>query len=245
MKMDKKKIGIIAGVGAAIVIVALLIIFLPKGKDDKGGMVGGISDNLRFKEEYEKYNGEKTSDGKTYLEVKIDEDNPIVYKTDAEILDVLQKETAIVYFGWANCPWCRNIVEPLLQIAKDNGIDKIYYVDIYDIRDSYSVEKGKLKQDKKGTDAYYKILDFLGDKLDAYYVNDKDGKEYSTGVSRISAPTVVAVSNGEVKAYHAGTVSSQKDPYKALSEDEKNNLLAIYQNLYEPINKNICSSDGC
>ncbi len=241
---SKKNIAIVIG-SVLLVLIAVLAIVL--GRNGKTGILGedNLPDNLRFKEQYESLNGKKDDSGKEYVKVEINEKNPVIYKSDAEILDVLNKETAIVFFGYESDSWTRNIIDPLLQIASDNGIEKIYYVNIANIRDEYSVEDGKLKQDKKGTDAYYKILDFLGDKLDAYYVYDEKNKEYATGVSRLEPATVIAVKDGKVMDYHKGTVLSQKDPSVALTEKQRNEMLAIYQNLYEPINENLCPSEGC
>lgn len=50
------------------------------------------SDALKFKQEYEKLNGETNSQGKKYREITIDEDNPFVYSTPTEIIDKIKKE---------------------------------------------------------------------------------------------------------------------------------------------------------
>ena len=55
----------------------------------------------------------------------------------------------------------------------------------------------------------------------------------------------MAVSDGEVKAFHEGTVISHKDNNSKLTADEEQEILNIYQNLYEPINDNLCPSTGC
>lgn len=245
MKISKKNLEIIIGVVGVGLIIVLLWLFL--NKNGKSPLIGEdmLPDNLRFKEQYESLNGKKDDNNKEYLKVSIAEDNPIVYKSDSEILDVLKKETALVFFGFETDAWSRNVVEPLLQIAKDNGLEKVYYVNIANIRDEYTVKDGKLTQTQKGTESYYQILDFLGDKLNAYYVYDETGKEFATKESRLEPATVIAVSDGKVKAYRQGTVVSQKDPYVALNEKERNELMAIYQNLYEPINQNLCPSPGC
>ena len=244
MEDRKRNLIIIVGSLVLVLLVGLGIILNRNHKTEYMGE-SSLRDNLKFKDQYESLNGKKNSAGQEYLKVEVAKDNPIVYKTDAEILDVLNKESAIVFFGYASDPWSRGVVEPLLQIAADNGIDKVYYVDIENIRDTYSIEKGKLKQKKKGTDAYYKILDFLGDKLDAYYLYDEENKEYATGVSRLEPATVISVKGGKVMDYHKGTVISQKDPFKALTETQRMELLGIYQNLYEPINANLCPDGKC
>lgn len=184
------------------------------------------SDALRFKDEYEALNGKENANAaNVYLEVNIPVDNPMIYKSPKEILDVLKEEDAVVYFGFASCPWCRNVVENLIDVAKEKGLDKVYYVDVKDIRDSYKFNGSvKPEQTKEGAPAYYDILDFFGTNLDQYYITDDNGNMYDTGVTRLYAPTVISVKNGKLIRIHEGTVDSQEDPYQALSNEEKDSL---------------------
>ena len=189
-------------------------------KDEK------ISDAIKFKNEYEALNGvvNEATDNK-YIEVNIDEENPMVYKTGKEILDVLKNEDAIIYFGFVACPWCRNAVPVLLDIANEMNVEKIYYVDILDMRDTYKFSGSiEPEQTKKGTDAYYKILKFLDKKLEKFYVKDEAGNMYDTGVKRLYAPTVVGVKGGKVVGFHESTIESQTDPYELLDEKGKSEL---------------------
>ena len=131
--MEKNnKIYLIIIVVCALLVMGLCAYAIINHKDVK------VTDAIKFKEEYESYNGmvnENTD--KNYLEVNIDRENPIVYKTGKEIVDILKNEDAFVYFGFASCPWCRNAITPLLDAAKEMNLKTIYYVDIYDIRDTY------------------------------------------------------------------------------------------------------------
>ena len=195
------------------------------------------TDAIKFKNEYESLNGYKNENSdKEYMKVEIDNENPIVYKTGQEILDILKKENAIVYIGFASCPWCRNAVPVLLDAAKEEGLDKIYYVDILNIRDQYKFS-GSIEPEmiKKGTDAYYDILKILDKKLDKFYVTDEAGNMYDTGVKRLYAPTVVSMSGGKVKGFHASTVESQKDPYSALNDEQKEELKSTYKTVINSI----------
>ncbi len=212
-------------------------------KDEK------ISDAIKFKNEYEALNGvvNEATDNK-YIEVNIDEENPMVYKTGKEILDVLKNEDAIIYFGFAACPWCRNAVPVLLDAAKELNVDKIYYVDILDIRDTYKFSGSiEPEQTKKGTDAYYEILKFLDKKLEKFYVKDEAGNMYDTGVKRLYAPTVVGVKGGKVVGFHESTIESQTDPYELLDENGKSELKNEYKKIIESVNEknNVCKDkDG-
>ena len=212
-------------------------------KDEK------ISDAIKFKNEYEALNDvvNEATDNK-YIEVNIDEENPMVYKTGKEILDVLKNEDAIIYFGFAACPWCRNAVPVLLDAAKELNVDKIYYVDILDIRDTYKFSGSiEPEQTKKGTDAYYEILKFLDKKLEKFYVKDEAGNMYDTGVKRLYAPTVVGVKGGKIVGFHESTIESQTDPYELLDEKGKSELKNEYKKIIESVNEknNVCKDkDG-
>lgn len=229
-----------------ILICTLLVIglcaFAIYNRDDEE-----ITDAIRFKDEYEVLNDEETGykDFK-YPIVNIDADNPMVYKTPKEILEVLEQEDAIVYFGFATCPWCRNVIETLIDVAKDNNVDKIYYVDIKDIRDSYEFN-GTLepKMTKKGTNAYYEILDFLGDNLDKYYIKDEDGNQYDTGVTRLYAPTIVSVSDGEVLGLHVSTVDSHLNPYEKMNKEQQKELTEKLVDVITAESKEVCKDDKC
>ena len=72
---------------------------------------------------------------------------------------------------------------------------------------------------------------------------------YDTGVTRLYAPTVVAVKDGKVLDLHESTLDSQTDPYVALTGDQKDELTDIFQKLMQKIkdNKTVCSDsdDAC
>lgn len=203
------------------------------------------TDAERFKYEYESLNGKiDGSNNKDFMEIKIDEENPIIYKTGKEIVDIMKNEEALIYFGFNTCPWCRNAVPVLLDAAKELNVSKIYYVDIFDIRDSYEFSGNIIPdQTKKGTDAYYEILDILDESLEEYFVKDTQGNMYDTGVKRLYAPTVVAISHGTVKGIHESTLESQTDPYTALSDEQKEELKEIYKGIINTLDSTTACKD--
>lgn len=83
-------------------------------------------DAMKFKEEYEKLNGVK-SGKEEYPEVEISADNPVVYADYKEIEEIITSGTGAIYFGFPECPWCRNSVPQLISAAEEVGLDKIYY----------------------------------------------------------------------------------------------------------------------
>ena len=237
-KSNKIYLGII--LACTILVIGLCVYAIATHKEEK------LTDAVKFKEEYEKLNEVVNENSeKQYMEISIDEENPIVYKTGQEIIDIMKNEDAIIYFGFASCPWCRNAVPVLLEAAKELKVDKIYYVDILDIRDTYKFSGSiEPEQTKKGTDAYYEILKILDKKLDKFYVTDEAGNMYDTGVKRLYAPTVVAMKDGKPTELHVATVESQKDPKVALTDKQKEELKEIYKELIKSNKDSVCKDDN-
>lgn len=207
------------------------------------------SDALKFKEEYESINGVvREKDGKTIRTINIDENNPFVYKTAGDIVSLIDnKESFLVYFGFKDCPWCRSMIPYLIEVAKEKNINKIYYVDVKDIRDTLEVgEKNKIETVKKGTDDYYKLLEKLDSVLEDYTLKNSKGKEVETNEKRIYAPNIVAIKDGNPIKLESGNSDMQTDGYMELSDE-------IIKDMKEKINcvvsclskNNTCSKDKC
>ena len=137
------------------------------------------------------------------------------------------------------------MINPLLEIVKDNNVKKVYYLNILELRDSYEVEDKKVLRTKEGSDSYYKILDELSEYLKDYSITDVKGKEYATGVKRLYAPTVVMVKDGEVKAFHEDVVESLEDPYAGLNKEQDKELRTIFNDMITKYQGNVCTQEGC
>jgi len=226
-----------------ILFVALLLVSIisftgcdKKKSDDNKKKV---NDAERFKEEYESINNIENGKGRKYRKLEISSNNPIIYKSAKDIVKMIDnEETFIVYFGFETCPWCRSIISSLLQAAKDNGIDNIYYVNVKNIRDELEIKNDKVVIKTKGMDAYYELLDRLDNVLKKYELTvttkDEDGDEkektYDTNEKRIYAPNIVAVVKGEPKKLTTGISEDLKDPYSKLTEE-------IQEDSYKQIDK--------
>ncbi len=240
----KKDNIILIGLLVAIALIAILCGFLAfESKEEQKELK---TDAIKIKEEYASLNNQIIeSNKKTYKEVNLSDKNPFVYKTEEEIVKILEKETGIIYFGFNSCPWCRNMIEVLESAAEEKSLGEIYYLDIKNIRDVLSLdENNKIIKEKEGSSNYYKILNLLDAHLREYTLKTKDNKTIKTGEKRLFAPTVVAVENGEVKKIHETTVSTHKDPYTEMTEKEKEELKNIYENLIDSISINVCN-EGC
>lgn len=185
-----------------------------------------ISDSMKFKEEYEKINGEKNSSGKEHRTLSIPENNPFVYTTAEEIVEKIEnKETFYVYFGSSYCPWCRSVMEKFIEVAKKNNIDKVYYVDIWDgdhieiLRDTYELnDDGKPELVKEGGKGYKELLKYFDNVLSDYNLTDEAGKKVSVGEKRIFAPNFIYVKDGKAKKLIEGISEKQKDAREELTD---------------------------
>ena len=203
------------------------------------------TDAEKFKNEYESLNGQTSQSGKKYLNVEIEKDNIIKYVSISELLDVIKNETGVIYLGFPECPWCRNAVPALLEAANSTSIETIYYLNMFDVRDKLSLDNdGNIVTEIEGAKGYTDLLNALDTILDDYVIFDEDGNEVKTGEKRIYVPLVIFVRDGEIVDYHADTVSSQTDPYVALTNEEKNELINIYKEKINKIASNTCTDQG-
>lgn len=176
------------------------------------------TDAIKFKEEYEALNGQEVGTDAKYTSMDLPENNPMVYSTYEEVFEVLEG-TGVVYFGYPECPWCRNLVPTLIESAKKVNVGKIYYINLHDDRDQLELdENGDVKTVKEGNTLYHTLVEKLYDVLPAYEgLNDES-------IKRIYVPFVVFVKDGSIVATHTGTVDSQENPFIDLTEEEKISL---------------------
>ncbi len=207
------------------------------------------TDASRFKEEYESLNGTKNSSGKTIREIEIGEDNPMIYQSTKDILKKMEdKETFVVYFGFAECPWCRSMLEQFLKSAKDNGIDSIYYVDVQEIRDTYQInDNGEVVETNPGVDGYKELIEKMKDVLADYTLTTENGEEVMVGEKRIYAPNVVAVVAGQPEKMVEGTSEKLEDPYSKLTDEMKEESYNSFKCLWECLQENTlsCKKNAC
>lgn len=149
--MNKKVKYIILGV--LLLLIASLVVYFVFIKKDNN------TDNIKFSKEY----------------TSVSKDNVFVYRSKDEIINILEHGTGIVYLGFPECPWCEAYVVLLNEIAKNEGIEKIYYYNIREDRDD-------------NTEFYQKVVSILNDYLNY----DEEGKK------RIFVPNVTFVKEGKI-----------------------------------------------
>ena len=108
-------------------------------------------------------------------EYKTTKDNVFTYRTIEEINKILKNGTGLVFLGFPECPWCRGYVPIINEVAKKEGLEKIYYFNIYEDR-------------KNNTEEYQEMVKLLK----GFLRYDDEGNE------RIYAPSLIAVKNGKI-----------------------------------------------
>jgi len=138
-----------------LIFISSLMLLQCHGKDNQ------MSDSERFAQEYPLVGG----------------DNIFVYKNADETADILARGRGIVYIGFKECPWCQLYAVFLHDVAIEMGIDKIYYCDIQEDRESNS-------------ESYQRIAGILAGRLQY----DDEGRP------RVYVPDVSIVSRGRIIA---------------------------------------------
>lgn len=199
-------------------------------------------DAISFKKDYESINGKSNASGKVHRTVTIPKNNPIIISSAKEVLEKIENEdTFYVYFGSELCPWCRSVIEKAIEIANYNGIDEIYYVDIWDddgkeiLRDKYTLDNDDNPvKEIEGTDEYYKLLTHLDNVLEDYTYT-KDDNKLSFGEKRIYAPNFIYIAKGKAIRMTTGISDKQSNSREELTaeilEDETKQFDDFFLNI--------------
>ena len=89
--------------------------------------------------------------------------NIFVYKNAGETADILEKGRGIVFMGFKECPWCQQYAVYLHDAAREMEVEKIYYCDIKEDRETNSenyrriigILSGRLQYDDEGRPRLY------------------------------------------------------------------------------------------
>ena len=207
-------------------------------------------DHIAFKENYESLNGTTNKNGKEHRTVTIPKDNPIIISNASEIIKKIENEESFyVYFGSTLCPWCRSVIEKAIEIANTNGIDKIYYVDVWDeegneiLRDRYTIDdNGNAVEEIEGTEEYYKLLTYLNDVLPdyTYAANKNGGQKLDIDEKRIYLPTFIYIAKGKPIRATGGISDLQTDSRQELT----NEILQDEEKQFDDFFISVCD-DSC
>ena len=157
---NKKNIILISLPLITLIIVIFSLIFLLK--QDKKISLNEENSGKTFKQEYEKLNNTKDSEGKEYPKINISSNNIIKYSYEQEILNIFtNKQDGVVYFGYPSCLYCRSSVEVLLDTAEKTKLDEIYYIDTEKI--DVSKELNNILKESITEEEYTSLVIFITD----------------------------------------------------------------------------------
>lgn len=200
--MNKKNYTIIAAIALPIVVALITGVYLLFGTENKE------TDAQKFAKEY----------------TEVGEDNVFVYRTSEEVIKLMKYGTGVVYLGFPECPWCQTYAKYLNEVAKEVGVDKIYYYNILEDRTN-------------NTEVYQEIVSLLGDNLEH---NDE-------GNSRIYVPNVSFHVGGEIIGNDLETAKDTKGfetPSEYWTEDEVKELKSTLTTYMEEVytSSNMCTT---
>ena len=143
-----------------LLIISSFMFFQCYGKCNQKETHGShISDSERFALEYP----------------LVGENNIFIYKNASETADILEKGRGIVFVGFKECSWCQLYAVFLHDVAREMGIERIFYCDIREDR-------------LNNSESYQRILGILSGRLQY-----DDG-----GQPRVFVPDVSIVSRGRI-----------------------------------------------
>lgn len=164
-------------------------------------------------------NLEVGADMSLYEEFKAKE-NMFIKTTAEDVLSLIEnRKSAMVYFGFPDCPWCEDML-PVLNEAAKNKDYPILYVEARN-------EKGELNYSEEIKEKIYNEFDFT-------FETDENGKKI------MYFPYVVRIENGVVTDSHVGTVDGHNAHERELTEEEKIALRKTYENM---INVNVIKEE--
>jgi len=147
----------------------------------------------------------------------VSKENPFIFATFEEAVNLLERDTGILVFGFPQCPRCRNAFPVLEKAFKQMSMDrhkgsrgKIYYYDIYDDREA-------------NNERYETLVDYTREFL----------RTDDSGNPRIYSPDVFFIASGMIVGNHLDTVPSLTNPRDPLNDEQEAELLKIYRDLIQ------------
>lgn len=219
--MNKKTI--ISLITILVVIIGFIAFYFITNKSE-----------LMFKKDYESYNNKKiTNENETekLVSLKISNNNPIVYLNDENVLDKIKLDSEMILIGKPDDNITRKILPTLFEAAKDNGIEEIYYYPLGELEKKYE------KNNQDAVKIYEEII-----KISDKYIDNTFKSGNKKGKKKITSPTVIVVNKGKIVSLHQGSVSSDTNYFENLTQEQKNELYKIYENMILDL---IMCTDDC
>lgn len=159
-------------------------------------------------------------------------------------VDLIENKTGIIYIGYPKCPWCQKLVPILNEVAIEDEVENIYYIDnFYDMRPDKN-------ENPKNEKEYDKLVSLLGDEIVEMKLEESE-------FNIIRVPLVLFVKNGKILDYHIGTYEGHnlkekidKDGNKVkyleeLTNKQKQEIKNILDEKIRKVYSNKCSDSSC
>ena len=133
-----------------------------------------------------------------------------------QALDLFKNgESGIVFFGFKDCPWCKEAAPSLEKVAKEQD-KEIYYV-------------------KTRSDEDHELLydDSQREELSQYIGQWMDENEDEENKLWLYVPLVIHIKNGTATGGHEGTIEGHDAKERKMNEEEKEELMEIYSDLIQ------------
>ena len=213
-----KKLVII--IGLIILVVGTTIFFIIN--NNKECNIQG----KKFKNSYEKYNNKEIEyNNKKYKlqSLTIDEENPMVEISKEDIIKKLDSSTSIIIFISPKDYKSRELIKSLLEIAKSNNCETIYYYDIDKLNDNYKNNKDK--------DLYNSIIEKLGDNITKTFDDSEEKK--------LENSTIIFSKDKEIKLV-IEDLTENYEYGKKLTTEEKKKLESKINEGFSELNGGVC-----
>ncbi len=159
---------------------------------------------------------DESADMSGYKDFK-ETENQFVNSDMQEALSVFQKkESAILYFGYPNCPWCVEALPVMNEVAKENK-QHILYI--------------RTRDDKK------ELLYTPKQKKELISYTKQFMEKDDEGEIQLYVPFVVVVKDGNAVSGHIGTVDGHDAHERKLTEKETQELKKIYADMFSAVAK--------
>lgn len=146
----------------------------------------------------------------THYEGFQDDEHVFVDMTVEDFVQEMHNNSSfVIYFGFAQCPWCKVAMPILNEVAKSHDIS-VGYID---------TRKNPEAKSNLDLEDYDQLVEEIGE----YLPYDSDG------IRHLYTPFVVFVKDGKVVSTHQGTLPTQEDPAIPLTTEEIELLSSIYE----------------
>jgi len=147
----------------------------------------------------------------------VSKENPFIFASFEEAVNLLERDTGVLVFGFPQCPRCHNAFPVLEKAFKQMSMDwykgsrgRIFYYDIYDDREA-------------NNERYQTLVNYTREFLRAD----------DSGNPRIYSPDVFFIFSGKILGNHMDTVPSLTNPRDPLNDEQEAELLKIYRDLIQ------------